>query len=713
VSHSTLKIQPGVNTNETPVLNQAAISACNLIRFKPDKKGLGLVEKLGGWAKFFVNQMPLLPRALWAWEDLDADPFLAIGMESPNHGAVGGQNALGVMVAQESASGTYTGTSFQEITPLFLYADVAVNFSTSAGNSLVSIYDSSGPTVTVFDTVYVAEQVSIGGLNLFGLYPIKSVSGAGAYQIQALSLVGAPQAATATVSNAGAVASITTILDDPHATVTLASSYKKVGDTFTVLVPTTIGGNTFYGDYVVVAAVDADHFTISAATSATSVATGSINGGQVRLIYSIGGAPISAATGYGVGGYGQGGYGTGSTVTVNPGTPTNSYDWALGNWGTTLLASPEGAIVDGVPLSGIYQWTPDSGQQQAIIIPQAPPVNDGFFVAMPQRQVVCWGSSFTGIQDPLLVRWCDVNDFTSWIATVANQAGSYRLSTGSRIVGGLQTSQQGLLWTDIGIWSMQYISQPYIYGFNEISTGCGLLAQKGCGILNGVAYWIGRSQFYRLGSDGVSPLDCTVWDVVFQDLDLANADKIRFAANSLFNEVSWFYPSKSGGTGENDSYVKYNAVMDVWDYGKLARSAWINQSVAGPPIGTDPNSYFIYQHEISPDADTQPMQSWFTTGFFSLSDADVKTFIDEVWPDMKWGYYGGQSSATVKLTFTAKDFPSAAAVNIGPFNLSVNTTFISPRVRARLVQITLLSDDYGTFWRIGGMRYRGSADGRY
>ena len=50
--HSSLKLIPGVDTNRTPALNEAAISSGDLIRFIPDKQGLGLVQKLGGWTTY-------------------------------------------------------------------------------------------------------------------------------------------------------------------------------------------------------------------------------------------------------------------------------------------------------------------------------------------------------------------------------------------------------------------------------------------------------------------------------------------------------------------------------------------------------------------------------------------------------------------------------------------------------------------------------------
>ena len=59
MAHSSLKLIPGVDVTKTPVLNEAAISVSQLIRFAIDRSGLGLVQKLGGWTRFF-------PTAIWA-----------------------------------------------------------------------------------------------------------------------------------------------------------------------------------------------------------------------------------------------------------------------------------------------------------------------------------------------------------------------------------------------------------------------------------------------------------------------------------------------------------------------------------------------------------------------------------------------------------------------------------------------------------------------
>lgn len=770
--HSAVKLVPGVDTNETPALNQAGISSCQLIRFVYDKGGLGLVQKLGGWTKFFPNTIVAKVRALWAWEDTEDTAHLAVGTE--NIGSTF-QAQLGVI----------TDGVLSDITPRYEIDNISPAVVSVAGNSILTITDTTITNISAYDSVYIPAHISIGALILFGLYQTDPDGDVGVdtYTIQSLDALGNPLAAPSSASG-GSVASFATTSGFSTVTVTLDNHGYVAGSAYPVLVPTTVGGIEFYGNYIVNSVVDANNFVIIGTNNASATTTGSINGGLARYIYSFGVGATAIGTGFGVGGFGRGGFGTGTNIIPATGSPIQAVDWTLDNWGEILIACPStkpvaltttsasgdgttgtlnfsqtytvdvgetitvadvsppswngtyvvagstsssvsfatavtaaqtapGAItVDSTPFEPIYQWDPEGGAPTATVIPQAPPVNEGVFVAMPQRQIIAYGSTETGIQDPLLVRWCDIENFNVWIGQITNQAGSYRLARGSKIVGGLQGPQQGILWTDLGVWSMQYINQPYVYSFNEIGSGCGLIAKKAAGILNDVIYWMGPSQFFLLGADGVQTIPCSVWDVIFQDLDQNNLDKIRIAVNSRFNEVAWYYPTLSSN-GEVAAYVKFNALFNEWDYGALARSAWIDQSVLGPPIGADPNALYIYQHETSPDADGQAMLPSFTTGYFAIEDGDYKVFVDQVWPDLKFGYFGGMQNATVTLNFHAADYPGQPPTVYGPFQMTQGTTFLTPRIRTRLLAISLSSSDVGSFWRIGLMRYRYAPDGKF
>ena len=61
--HSTLKLLPGVDENRTIALNEAAISYSQLVRFVPDKQGLGLVQSLAdgqGFSRLMSAQLSAL-----------------------------------------------------------------------------------------------------------------------------------------------------------------------------------------------------------------------------------------------------------------------------------------------------------------------------------------------------------------------------------------------------------------------------------------------------------------------------------------------------------------------------------------------------------------------------------------------------------------------------------------------------------------------------
>lgn len=696
--HASLKLSPGVDQNETPALNEAGISTSNLIRFIYDRKLGALVQKLGGWTKYYPNTTPAITRALWAWEDTQAYMHLAYGTEN-----VGGSGSAQLAVITNGVA--------KDITPRYTYDDITPAASSTAGSSYIVITDATTTGITSYDAVYIPTQMAIGGVVLFGSYACdpNGYIGGTSFTVQALDALGNPLAASST-STAPVLPLFSTTSGSSLVTVTLPNHGYAVGNIFPVLLSTTVGGSTFLGHYTVSSVVDANNFIITSTTLPSATATGYLNNNKAHYIYSFGVGSIPSGTGYGIGTYGGGGYGTGTAVVPATGTAVPADDWSLDNWGEVLLACA--TYTKSPQYQPIYQWDAEAGDPTATVIPNAPVVNDGFFVAMPQRQIIAWGSTFTGIQDPLLVRWCDVNNYNDWTATVTNQAGSYRLPKGSKIVGCIQGPQQGLVWTDLGVWSMQYVGQPYVYSFNEVGSGCGLIAKKAAASISGAVYWMGPSQFFSLSETGVQPVPCPIWDVIFQDLDQSSLSKIRVAVNSRFGEITWYYPTMSNG-GEVNAYAKYNVYLKAWDFGTLGRSAWIDQSVLGPPIGADPTSRYLYQHETSTDADGQAMNSSFSTGYFAMSEADVLTFVDQVWPDMKWGYYNGIQNATVDLTFNVTNYPGQTPRSYGPYPLTQSTTFISPRFRGRLVSISISSNDVGSFWRLGNIRYRLEQDGKF
>ena len=745
--HATIRLKPGVETNNTPVLNEAAYSSSQLIRFLQERNGLGLAQKLGGWVNYYRSAISSKIRALKGWSDLNAVNHLGIGAES----------SLNVL----------TSGNLIDITPETTTTNTAPVFVTTSGSNVVTITDSNAPALSTFDYVNFVTPVAVGGLTLYGPYALQSVASttytifasttatlsantstntvAGSfvvgktYQIVSVgttdfTLIGASANTVGVIFNATGVGTGTGTakLVGVYAFQTTSSSSivtgyfdnhgYSVGSAFDIGVPITLAGITLSGLYTVISTPTSNTFTFAASTLATSsVGPTAINSGNAQSVYYIGVGPQALPTGFGVGGYGVGGFGVGVGIT-QPGTPITATDWTLDNFGSYLVACPAGGA--------IYYYDPNGQLQNAQYVGgNAPLVSSGIFVAMPERQIIAYGSSFTLQADPLLVRWCDVGDFTTWNATATNQAGSFRIPTGSKIVAGIQGPQQGLLWTDLDLWAMQYVGTPLVYGFNKIGSNCGAISRHCVGQLGNNIYWMSQKQFFVMMGSGPQAINCPIFDVIFQNINSAYLYKVCCGVNSQFNEITWYYPSAS--STENDSYVKYNVTVDQWDFGTLGRTAWIDQSVLGPPIGAGSDNW-IYQHEVGNDAvyngQTTGMQSSFSTGYFQLNEADNLVFIDQIWPDMKWGTYSGNQNATVYLTINYTNYatdtatsPATSYYSGSPSNqvtsitfpMTQSTEYISCRIRARFMSFSLSSNDTGTFWRLGGVKYRYQPDGRF
>lgn len=667
-----LTLQPGINTEATQTQARGTWSKSNLIRFRD-----GYVEKRTGWTKLCNTALTGTCRRLHNWMDLDLNKYVVAG-------------------TTERLQLVLAGTLY-DITPLRDTVNIAVSFDTTDTSTTVNITDASHGGSTG-DTINLVVPVSIGGIILQGYYEITVVD-TNNYTIESAT------PATATVSAGGAVPVFDTTMSSDTVQVTLADHGYVVGSVFTVQVSTSVGGLTIVGQYLVDTVIDPDTFTILADSSASSTATVAENGGNAQIEYLIPPGPVSNQM---LNGWGTGTWGTG---TWGVGTGSASFleflrYWSLDNFQLDLLACYNGGP--------IYTWTPppSTGGRATLLTGDPPDYNNSIFVAMPQLQCISLGAEVLGTLDPLLIRWCDIGDDTVWTASATNQAGSYRLSRGSRIVGGLQASQSALVWTDSDLWQMQYIGLPYVYSFSIIAEGCGLIGPLAAGVSDRSVLWMTRQGFYTYGAGSVSAVPCSVWDTIFQDLDYDNADKIVCAPESARNEVTWFFPSLSGGTGEIDSYVKLNTLTGNWDYGPvgtlLTRTAWIDHNVVGDAVSVDLEKY-IQQEDYGYDADDAAMTGVMAeTGFIDIAEGEEMVYADQIIPDFK--LLGTDPEIT--LTVIALDWPFGTPVEHGPYTIGQTTEFISTQIRCRQLAFRINCDNLDTWFRFGAPRVRTAPSGR-
>jgi hypothetical protein len=675
-----LILKPGVDVEESPTLNAAQITASNLIRFYS-----GLPQKRAGWAA--MNTVPLIGTAsgLHGWTDIVGNPYLAAGTEQRLEVLIGGE--------------------LFDITPLDVTTNPVVAFTTVIGTSSVTILDASN-NPSANDWINLTTHVAVGGLVLYGYYLVTGVVDATHYTIDA------GENATASVAAGGAVSLYTTANTFATVTVTLAAHGLTTSDTYYAGVSTTVATVVISGLYAVTSVTDANNFVITAATNANANASVSENAGDAQIEYLLpsGYAMDTGLNGYGIGDYGADDYGVGSDAQAT--FPMRQ--WSLDNYGQDLIASPTGGA--------IYMWEPAAIVPASVVSGSAPIYNNAVFVMSQAQIVVALGAEVSSTQEPLLVRWSDAGDFTAWTPTATNQAGSYFISQGSKLVGGIATGLGALLWTDVGLYSMTYQGLPFVFSFRPLATGCGLIGMRAAAVVGSLVMWLSNHGFFvmPLGGGTPTPIECAVWDVMTNNWDLGQPGQFIMAPNTLANEFELFFPIASSspyyveGSVTRGS-IKYNFVEKVWDYtisSQLQRTAWQGHwattgGSSGNPVGSDLTG-LLQQHEVGFDADGAPMIWSWTTGYFDLAEGEEMIFIDWLIPD-----FTSTGSPTISISLLVQGYPNQDEVTVGPFQVSPSTWAVPPfGARGRQAAIQVSGSDLNTFNRLGALRYRFAADGR-
>jgi hypothetical protein len=544
--------KPGFQSQATQVQATGAWYGGNLVRWRNS-----LLEKWAGWARLFPDPFDALIRRLHAWLDLDNNKNLLVATDLGLQLAV--QDNIYELGHQLDLQGGYI---------LELGAGSATKFSVTSGSTTVTV--TTGVPVTVGGSFLLELAISIGGriIPAGSFFKIKDLV-AGGFTFDM------PLAAAATETNSYGVRLLSN--DFPNRMqVTWKAHGLAVGALVTLRQTTTVryGAPGVWeqvnfsapaGTVVTVDTVgDADHFTFVMG----ALGTGDGAGGATHQVYegctaehAIAGA-FTTSTGVVIG-----------IATAQPLGNPQRHSWFLANLGQDglVLAAGGPLQVYHPPITNGPFIKPVGGGPPAT----APQHSNGMTVAMPQAQVILFGSEpimGSGVIDPLLVRWSDVGTYDVWSATVSNQAGSYRLSRGSRIVGAIQAPQATLLWTDVDLWLMSYVGPPLIYGFTIMATGCGLVAPHAAAVIGSTTIWQSLRNFWQF-SGGIQPVPCAVWDYIFEDLDTVNLNKCHAAPNSSTNELMFFFPSQTTAVpplGEN---------ILLWSLALWETSVWTPQGL--------------------------------------------------------------------------------------------------------------------------------------
>jgi len=386
-----------------------------------------------------------------------------------------------------------------------------------------------------------------------------------------------------------------TINTDPFATtngsklvtVTDTSHGTSAGTFVTYSGASAVAGLTLNGEYEVISVIDGNTYTIVSATAANATTTG--GGAAVSAAYQInaGNATYTTGTGWGAGVWSRGTWGSATTV----GVAQQLLLWSNDNFGENLVFAQRGGE--------IYYWEVDTSTYPRGILLADAADNAGYvgdYVPNSTYQVIASGIQRFALAigsnpydpadtettfDPMLVRWSDQENEFDWVPTTSNQSGEQRLAHGSLLVCAEITRQEILIWSDTALYSMQYLGPPYVWGFTVLMDNISIISPQAATTVNNVTFWMGVDKFFSYAGR-VETIPCTVRQYVFGDLNKDQAFQIVSGSNEGFSEVWWLYPSADSQS--NNRYVIFNYLENIWYYGTINRTAWLDSPLRQFPM---------------------------------------------------------------------------------------------------------------------------------
>ena len=476
-----------------------------------------------------------------------------------------------------------------------------------------------------------------------------------------------------------------------------------------------IDGLDMNNEFEVTTYVDANTYKVTHTDTASGSTSG--GGGSGNANYQINIGPTASTYGYG--------WGTDTWSAGKWNEPSTSSEitiaarsWSLDNFGEDLIATVLNASTYIKDLSG-------SIDARATALSNAPTASRFSLVSTDTRHLMIFGTETTigdtATQDDLLFRFSDREDATDYTPVATNEAGSLRISDGSRIVGAVKSSGQILVWTDTSLHGIQFVGTPFTFGLRQLGANCGLIAQHAAVEINGRSYWMSDNSFYMY--DGVvKKMPCSVQDYVFDDLSYTNRNDIACGINTAFNEIIWYYPSANATA--IDRGAAYNYLENTWYTVNIGRTTWLGAYVFENPIATEydasvtanvstilgltAGASYIYEHESGNNqADGTAISAFLTTGSVEIADGDELMSVSKLVPDFD------NLANTMTATLTLEQYPQSASNVTATGSITSTTEKIDVRGRGRAVKIkyeTNTVDD--TAWRLGSTKLQLRPDGR-
>ena len=709
-----VKIAPGFNKQVTETGAEGQWTDGDFVRFR-----YGLPEKIGGWEQLVNASLVGAAREQFVWADLDGRRYAAIGTNK-------------ILII-------YYEGAFYDITPL----------DTPLTGCTFSTVNASA-TVTVNKPAHTLQPG-----DLFTFTSVTPPTGAGYiasnFESNTFQVVTVPDSDSFTITMASAAG--TTVNGSGSATVNPYISAGALGFTYGFGWGTGLwgGGQQVFGTLNGALLDD----TAGTGGSGTSIAlasttgfpsTGTIKVGAEFISYTgissndltgitrgVAGTRSAHGSGVGVEYYtGWGDASLSSTLQIDPAS------WSLDNFGQKLIAT--------IKNGKTFEWNPINSNANALstratVVSGAPEASVMSLVSDRDRHLLMLGTETTigsaGTQDKMFIRFSDQENISDYTPTSINTAGTFRVDSGTKIVGAVKGKDYTLVLTDNSAYVIQFVGPPFTFSIRQVGSNCGAIGQHSIKYVNGAVYWMGESGGFFVFDGTVKSLPCQVEDFVFTNkgdnlgVNYQNGESVYVGLNHLYEELTWFYPKS--GSSFNDRCVTYNYQSGTWTTGSLSRTTWVDANLYDVPYATEFNSTSVptfplvqgatningsttyYAHEVGTDqvdasGNKTTVAAFIESGDFSLNvEGEGQMFMSmrRFIPDFK--LIQGNAQVTILL----RDFPSdtEASSPLGPFTVTGSTQKVDTRARGRFASVKIANTSSDENWRYGTFRVDVQPDG--
>ena len=691
--------KPGVNRENTRYTTEGGWYECDKIRFRQ-----GTPEKIGGWQRISSSSYAGVCRSLWAWVTLANIKLLGVGTNLKFYIERGG--------------------AYNDITPIRSTATLTNPFTASNGSSVVTVADTAHGCITGdYVTFSGAGITSLGGnitaIVLTGQFQVTVID------VDTYTIVVSATADGSDTGNGGTVVAQYQINTGPSFSVPLTGwgtglwGYGTWGFGEATTDPLRIWNQNNFGQDLIYGprgeplyywnaniGTSSSQFTVTIASPAvlTSSSLNLVDGTAV-MFTTTGALPTGLSVG------------TVYYIANSTGTTAN------------LTATYGGAVITTTGAqSGIHSISPRGVPLSALADASDVPLSQNFFtISDASRFVLAFGTNPVGSteMDPMLIRWSDQENAANWTPSALTQAGDIRLSHGSEIVTAMQVRQEIVVWTDSSLYSLQYLGPPYIWGSQLLGDNLSIAGPNATALASGIAFWMGVDKFYMYDGS-VKTLRCDLRQFIFEDINKAQFEQVYASTNEGFNEVWWFYCSSSSDVA--DRYVTYNYLEDVWCYGTMGRTAWLDSGLRDYPIAATYNNNLVNQEFGLNDEATDvalPIYAYILSSQFDIGDGHNFAFIWRMLPDLM---FRGSTATNPVVTMSLYGLKnSGSGYNVpgsvgGSDSANITGTALIPveqftgqvytRVRGRQMSMKIESNQLDMTWQMGAPRIDIRPDGR-